>query len=318
RWLALPLLLLVPLLAGALYLGLGTPAALLEQSGGGPGAMDIEAMVDGLAARLEQAPDDAEGWAMLGRSYMVLKRYPEAASAFGRLRELVGDDPRVLVRLADALAMTHQRVSGQPARLLRQALKQDPENVEALWMLGMAEAEKGRYRQALDYWQKAEGLLEEEPQARAELQGLIRDARARLGMAQADQKPQQDTPEPGARKETGTAAIPVEVSLDPALKGAAPADAALFILARAVDGPPMPLAVVRRKVSDLPLTVRLDDSLAMMPQMRISAFPRVRVEARISLSGQAKPGPGDLQARPVEVDTGAPAPVRLLIDQRLP
>ncbi len=328
RWLTLPLLLTVPLLAATLYLALGNPAAIGGRDrplAGVHEVPDIEGMVARLAARLEQEPDNAEGWAMLGRSYMALRRYPEAASAFGRLRELVGDAPQVLVRLADALAMSQQRVSGMPARLLRQALKKEPDNVEALWMLGLAQSEKGRYREALELWARAERQLQGQPAELKELRRLMEEARARLGEAPSPSSGEAAPIKPAGEGTTAErespasgVAIPVEVEIAPELSGKAPPDATLFVFARALQGPPMPLAVVRRRVSDLPLKLSLDDSMAMMPRMRISAFPKVKVEARISLGGQARPAPGDLQAEPVVVETGAPAPVRLVIDQEVP
>ncbi len=329
RWLILPLLLMVPLLATALYLALGNPAAIggaARPQATAHEEIDVEGMVARLAARLEQEPDNAEGWAMLGRSYMALRRYPEAASAFGRLRELVGDDPRVLVRLADALAMSQQRISGQPARLLRQALNQEPDNVEALWMLGLAQAEKGRYREALELWGRAERQLQEQPAELEELHRLMEEARTRLGEAQvsfpgdavAAAPPAGEEAARGAEPPATAVSIPVEVTLAPELAGQAPDDATIFVFARALQGPPMPLAVVRRKLSELPLKLSLDDSMAMMPRLRISAFPKVKIEARISLSGQARAASGDLQATPVVVETASPAPVRLVIDQRVP
>jgi cytochrome c-type biogenesis protein CcmH len=87
----------------------------------------------------------------------------------------------------------------------------------------------------------------------------------------------------------------VSIALDPALAAQTPPEATVFVYAKAVSGPPMPLAAQRIRVAELPVTLTLDDTMAMMPQMRLSAFPQVTVGARISRTGQAMPQPGDLE-----------------------
>ena len=80
----------------------------------------------------------------------------------------------------------------------------------------------------------------------------------------------------------------------------------------------MPLAVKRLRTGDLPVTVTLDDSMAMMPAMRLSAFPEVTVGARISASGQATPASGDLEGEVGPVAPGATSAVDLVIDRIRP
>ena len=112
------------------------------------------------------------------------------------------------------------------------------------------------------------------------------------------------------------AAIVVEVALAPSLMEQTTPTDTLFVLARADSGPPVPLAVARKQVGDLPLKVTLTDAMAMMPAMKLSSFPRVKVSARVSKSGQASSQSGDLAATDVVVDSAKPPQsVQLLINQ---
>jgi cytochrome c-type biogenesis protein CcmH len=120
----------------------------------------------------------------------------------------------------------------------------------------------------------------------------------------------QPAPQPGP-----AAAIDVNVSIAPALADRLPPQTTVFVFARAAAGPPMPLAVQRLTLADLPASVQLDDSMAMMPQMRLSAFPQVVVGARVSPSGQAMPQPGDLQGETGPVASTTAGAVSVTIDQ---
>jgi len=107
------------------------------------------------------------------------------------------------------------------------------------------------------------------------------------------------------------------VSLSAKLKAKAAPEDTVFIFARAAEGPPMPLAVLRKQVRDLPLEFSLDDSMAMAPGMRLSGFPRVIVAARVSKSGEAAPRPGDLQGSSAPVANDAEG-VNVVIDGVVP
>jgi hypothetical protein len=107
-----------------------------------------------------------------------------------------------------------------------------------------------------------------------------------------------------------------EVRLSDALKASVSPDDTVFVFARAVDGPKMPLAIVRKQVRDLPLQFELDDSSAMSPATRLSTAQRVVVGARVSKSGSATPQPGDLQGMSPVVDVGRGG-VRVEIAQTL-
>jgi len=318
QWLGFAVIAFVPVLAGLLYLTLGTPRALVTDtrtpvSAGSEGQhpTDVESMVAGLAERLDDNPDDEQGWFMLGRSYMQLNRYGEAAEAFARLRELVGDAPNVLINQASAVAMANGgSLAGQPRELIQLALEQQPDHPQALWMAATAAHQAADFDTALAYYRRAEPLLQgelkQQVQARiAELSGEEKSGRT------ADAAPAGDP----ATEAAATTSLQVSVDLDPALRERAGDGETVFIFARAVNGPPMPLAVVRKTVADLPVTVTLDETQAMMPQLTLANFDRVLVGARISNSGQPIAQPGDLEGESEPVPTDSPETIAVTIDR---
>lgn len=320
RWVGIAAVVFIPVLSGLLYLALGQPRALSPDArsvaSDAPADIspaDIDAMVSQLAERLEENPDDAEGWFMLGRSYMMLNRYDEAADAFSRLRALVGDVPEVLVREATALAMTRGgSLTGEPTRLVQRVLEQQPDHPQALWMAATAAYQTGDYGTALEYYRRVEPMVEGEQLQ--QVRGMIEE----LALKGDDEQAAAETGETAGQPADAGAALQVNVALSPSLQGRAADGDTVFIFARAVDGPPMPLAVVRKTVADLPVTVTLDDSQAMTPQLKLSEFERVTVGARISGSGQPAARPGDLEGESAPLATGTSKTVEVTIDRVVP
>jgi cytochrome c-type biogenesis protein CcmH len=260
---------------------------------------------------MELTPDNVEGWSMLARTYMVMGQYEKAADALYRVQDLVGENPDIMVDIADALAMQQGgQLDGEPIALLRKALALNPDQLKALWLIGMYEFQKGNAAEALVHWRKLEPMLMNDQESLQELRQLISRAESQTG--QVTVQPTQIAQPVVAN----TGALTVRVSMSPELIGQFGPDDTLFIFARAKSGSPMPLAVYRGRASELPLEVVLDDSMAMTPMMKLSAFPDVSVMARISKSGQAKAAPGDLfgMARG-SVAPGQAEAVSILIDQ---
>lgn len=309
RWLIFVVLFAIPLVSVTLYRTLGNPEALLTESARMESQLDqINAMVDGLAKRLQNEPNDAQGWLMLGRSYKYMGRYAESADAFAEVYRLLGDEPEVLLQYADALGMANEgRLAGKPAELIAKALVKAPDDPTALWLSGMAEAEAGKYREALQHWQKLSEQLPKNSEPYHEVQALIVQASARLGI----EPPASPTETPISR------ALRVNVALAGELSSAVEPTDTVFIYAQALQGPPMPLAIVKKSASELPLTVELNDAQAMMPALRLSNFEQVKINARISKSGQAETQPGDLIGRVEGVSTADTESIDIVIDQRV-
>lgn len=295
----------IPVLAVSLYLALGNTKGLQPDQvaavQGGSGAQghevtpeQISAMVDALAQRLQAEPGNAEGWVMLARSYNALQRYGDAVKAFAKAVELVPNDGQLLADYADAMAMAQGRnLQGEPERLVRRALEIDPRNIKALALAGTVEFEKKNYKAAADHWQQAALLVPPQSDFARSVQNSIAEARKLGGIKAAAAEPAAAPAQPGA---VAVGSISGTVQLAPALAAkVAPTDT-VFVFARAASGPRMPLAIVRKEVKDLPIAFSLDDSMAMAPNMKLSAFEQVVVGARISKSGNATPQPGDLQS----------------------
>ena len=177
------LMLLVPLFTVLIYLQLGSPQLAGLKSGAtasrpaakqGEMPGSIEEMIAGLAQKLEQDPENPEGWYMLGRSYMATEQYDQAARAFERVNQLVADQPQVMLAWADALIRSQGgSTAGRPAELVRRAVQLDPDSATALWLAGMVEAEAGDHHRALAHWRRLEPMLAEDPASRQKIRELI-------------------------------------------------------------------------------------------------------------------------------------------------
>jgi cytochrome c-type biogenesis protein CcmH len=300
----------VPLLAVGLYFAVGNPRALAPvavpaNAGKDVTPQQIEAMVAKLAERMKQNPDDPQGWAMLAKSYAVMGRFEDASAAYGKAIERVPDNPHLLADYADALAMARgQTLLGEPEALIQRALKADPNHLKSLALAGTVAFEKKDYAGSLKYWEKLATLVPPDSEIARGVQSSIAEARGLMGgtsgTAKAADKPA-DTPA-AANTATGVSGT---VTLAPALTAkTAPGDT-VFIFARAAEGPRVPLAILRKKVSDLPITFTLDDSMAMSPAARLSGTPQVVIGARISKSGDAMPKSGDFQGFTKPVNNAA-------------
>ena len=306
----------IPLCALAIYLIAGNPRALApESAGAGDSAhtadgLQLQALVGRLAARLKDNPEDAEGWILLGHSYGALGRFADAAAAYARAAARMPQDAQLLADYADALAMAQGgQLQGEPEKIIARALKADPRNLKALALAGTIAFEKKDYSGAIDRWERILDLAPQDSEFVQSVRASVAEARALLG-ERAPPRKQARLADAAAGGVSGVA------RLSPALAGkVGPADT-VFIFARAAAGPRMPLAVTRKQARDLPVTFRLDDSMAMAPTAKLSDHARVVVGARISKSGNPIPQPGDLEGFSAPVKPGD-AGVVIVIDREL-
>ena len=310
--------LVVPVFAGSLYLLLGQPAALDERARQGVSQGEVEKMVNGLAARLAAKPDDPKGWVVLGRSYRVMGRMQDAANAFQRVGPELDRDPSLLAEYADALgAVANGDLEGKPLELVARALKIDPDNGLALALAAAAAFNRKDMAQAGLHWERLLKLLPPDSEDAKWVAGQLAQIRGAPGMASAAPATAAPAASTAPAVAAGDNTIRGRVSLAPALaKQVLPSDT-VFVFARAAEGPRMPLAVQRARVSDLPLEFKLDDSLAVSPGFKLSSATEVRVEARISRSGSATPAAGDLIGVGPVVKPGA-RELSIQIDQTRP
>lgn len=283
---ALPLLaaLLVPALGLGLYAHWGSSDKVQLAREMREQPRTIEEMTARLEKAVQAQPDSAEGWYFLGRTYMAQERPVDAAKAYERAVQIAGRQPELLGQWAQALYFASQkRFTPEVQALTEDALKADPNEVTSLGLLGIAGFEEGRFKDAIGYWERLIAVLPQDDPSRAALQGGIDRARERLA----------ENGETLPERETLTKSMPqlkVRVDLAAALMDKVQPGDTVFIFARAAEGPPMPLAVKRLTVKDLPAEVVLSDADAMMPQLKISNFPQVQLVARVSREGNAKSG----------------------------
>ncbi len=323
----------VPVFALVVYGFLGNFDALSPRPlAAGPDAEvtneQVAAMVETLAKRMEGRPDDPVGWTLLANAYGAMQRFPEASRAYARAIELSPNNAELLADRADVLAMMQGRsLAGEPTRLAERALLLDPNNLKALALAGSGAFERKEFAKAVGYWSKARQLAPPGSDFAAGLDNSLTEARAlAAGSATGSATVPAAASAPVAISSAtavvaapgaASAVVSGRVSLAAALTArAAPTDT-VFIFARAAEGPRMPLAIVKRQVSELPFSFTLDDSMAMSPEMRLSKFANVVVGARISKSGQATPASGDLTGQSMPLKLGG-RPIELVIDSVQP
>lgn len=311
--LALLLVLLIPLASVSLYLKIGNPGAMLPQqqaqTAEGFGLLRSDVALQELEAKLAAKPQNPDGWLILARSYAELQRYADSVRAYEHLVKLVPNESQIWTNYADVMAMNNnQSLLGEPTKLINKALQLDPENTTALALAGSSDMERGDFAAAIMHWQKLLNLLPPDyPQIQMIHDGINqarvflskqKGGREMLAKLTAANPPDKAVANPAM-------AITGRVTLSPALLANVAPDDFVFILARAAEGPKMPLAVIRKQVKDLPMNFVLDDSMAMQPQLKLSGFSQVVVIARVSKSGTPMAQPGDLEGTAGVVKPGA-------------
>ncbi|MCI4567198.1 tetratricopeptide repeat protein [Lysobacter sp. CFH 32150] len=287
----------------ALYQLVGTPTALDAQALAMPPTLD-DAIVQ-LEAQLDRDPKQPDGWRLLGQAYTTEQRFADAREAYAKAVALAPRDADVLVEAAQARAMaaSERRFDDAAIALLQRALQAQPQHQRARWFLGIAQRQAGKHADAAKTWESL--LPQVDARTAATLRPQIDAARTAAGLP----------PLPAPAAATGDHTITVKVQLDPDLASRVRLrhDSNIFVIARIPSGPPMPVAVEKHSVQELPFTATLDDGDSPMPTQKLSSLQEVEVIARLSGSGNAMPQEGDLESAPVRVRLPATAPVELTI-----
>jgi cytochrome c-type biogenesis protein CcmH len=314
---ALLLALWLPAASIGLYVLLGNPqattsaAATIARHSTQP--EQVQQMVAALAGRLKAQPDDLDGWTMLGRSYVALGRYRDAATALQRASALAPGDASLLADLADVTAMAQGRkFAGEPTRLIQKSLDIDPKHVKALALAGSAAFDAQDYEGARSFWQRLLAVVPADSPLARSVQGSLAQAQQQAAGGAAAVATAANEPAAAA-----TLGLSGQVTVSAELASRVGAGDTLFVFARAVQGPRMPLAIVKRTAASLPASFALDDSMAMSPALRLSGYSEVIIGARISQSGNATPQSGDLIGQSAPVRVGA-KDLRIVIDRVQP
>ena len=323
--------LIIPVSAVSLYLLLGNTKALLPQppvkqmefigNNSSPeeeGHKEILSMVDNLIKRLENEPDNLEGWNMLGRTYAIMGRFNEAREIYEKLLLNSPDSPEALVNLADVFAMTQDgSLMGRPTELITKALSIDPINPKALALAGTAKFEQGEFIKAAGYWEELLAIIPEESKLAKSVSGSIQQAKA---LASSDDGSVLVAKQSISKQNTDSAtkvSVSGVVNISPDLKDKISPEDKLYIYARAKNGPRMPLAIVILEAKNLPAKFTLKDGMGMNPNLKLTSFPEVIISARITKSGKAMPTSGDLQGFSEVIQIGNQN-VNVLINKQIP
>ncbi len=335
RIVALTLGMIIPAASGVLYWTLGNPAAMTHpavssaasQGGAGEDAQmadGLNVLIEQLRKKLEQSPDDPVGWGLLARSYMAMERYADAVPIFEKATKLDPDNASLLADYADALGV-HQgrKLDGRPETLIQKALKLDPHNVKALMLSGTIAYNRKDFARAAKEWEDAHAYLPPDDQESSEqLQASIAEAKRRLGgpsmnMLVANPPMEAAKPVKPATQSGQSRAITGKVVLGKNFAGKGSLPDTLFVFAKDVAGPPMPVSIVRASSKDLPFTFRLDDSTSPMPSRKLSDIDTVVIVARLSKSGRAMAESGDLEGMSQPIKPGTEN-ITVVIDRERP
>jgi cytochrome c-type biogenesis protein CcmH len=337
---AIALAICLPAASVLMYRAVGEPAALdPARMAAAPAAdaqhnMDMAQAIAGLRAKLEQSPDNPEGWALLGRAYQAAGQFAESRDALKHAYDLVPENQDLAVEYAQAMALANEgrRIEGDSRKLIEDVLKIDPDHQRALWLFGISDYQAGNYDGAITSWNRLLPNLPADSDIAMSVRAQIAEAQKLGGTL-----PMVETtgaPDPSSTSTTIEAApattptapetagdgprLTVKVALDPKLADKLDPQATLFVFARAANGPPMPLSIQRLSAASLPITVTLDESMGMVPNVKLSMFPQVIIGARISKSGQAMPQSGDLQTLSAPIDVTHKDPIAIVIDSVVP
>jgi cytochrome c-type biogenesis protein CcmH len=314
KGLGMMLVVVFPVAGLMLYDTVGMPEALdmrpppQEQNGAhasGPGD-EMNELLLSLEQRLQQNPDDIDGWMLLGRTYKSMQRYITAEAALRRAAELAPDNALVKVELAEAMlyASGQAEISADARSVLEEAIAIDPMIQKGLWLLGMAEAQSGNDARAIELWERLMPQLDPASAIANSLTEQLAQARARQGQPAS----------PSVPVVTG---VPVEVSLGSESGGLDTSRAVLFIFAHPVGASGMPLAVQRIQAPRFPFKLTLGDA-DTLGQASLSDHEQLSISARLSLSGTANAGSGDINATAELFTTGGENIVRLVLDKPVP
>ena len=338
---------ILPVSALGFYYFVGTPESfsLLKQGasqqnisqaqqGKAPLDPEVTQMLIAIEERLKEKPDDAKGWELLSSTYLKVGRYDDAKRSLINLMRIRGESAELLTSIADVTARAARgSFIGEPQELLSRALAINPEFPQALWMIGLASAQSQDRTTAIKYWNQLVPLLNDSPQQQEELRQLIQQAEIGLAKQQPSNgesaptvaaapignqiaNEQTETNKTNAENDASKG-ISVSVSIAPSmLEKAKPTDL-VFVIAKATQGPPAPLAVKRLTVADLPTTINLKDTDAMLEQFKLSLFENVSISARVARSGNPVAQNGDLQSNIIETKNNTDKLIELEISSEI-
>ena len=288
---------------------------------------DMVELTEQLAQRLEQSPDNPQGWLLLASSYTALEEHDKAVTAYQQAERYAELEAWAQISYAQALLVADGSLNAKAKNLLEVAIATSPDDTRGLFLIGLAYLERADYLQTISYWERLLTLLEvDDPLADAVEEKLIEVRTLATEVAETSQdepqpdpsdKQAQDSEVIQATSEETPCFISINVTIDAEFSSKISPQDTLFVYAKAATGPPMPLAIKQFSADALPLKTCLGPEDAMMENMTINNFDPIQIIARVSKSGLAAPQPGDMQALSEPLPTKNGSVVSLLIDEIL-
>lgn len=273
------------------------------------------ASLEELRTQVHDHPRDVSAWLALAELYREGRDNAAARDALAKVVALHGMTAASWADYADVLgSLAGGSLTGPAGSAIDQALALDPTNAKALWLKASQAHEQGRFADALTWWHKLRAELPADSADARIIDGNIAEDTRLGGLTPVAVASRQATSAPDAAP---GAQVSGTVAIDSRLAARVQPDSTLFIYAKAADSPGPPLAVLRTAPKDWPVRFRLDDSMAMLPSRRLSQFDKVVVEARISRSGQATPGSGDLFVTSPAVNPSSGQRLALVINHEI-
>lgn len=343
--LALTISVFVPMLALLLYLDLGMHNASEEsfiasqQQTQTEEQPSVEEMTRQLEAKIEKDGGSVKEWIMLGRSHKYLGDNEQAANAFGVALEQDANNAQLMLERAEVLALVNNRVFSDEARaLVLKAYALEPDNANTLWFAGVAEFQYGNHHKAIEHLAKLLPMAGGEEDVMKSIVAIISQSRQALiaagedmpeleqilgieglmAKAKAAQQAEVSAAPASAPAETSATRLQVSVAVSDQVRQKFNANDIVFVYAKAKQGPRMPLAAERMTLAALPATVMLDDSMAMVEGMNLSAFDELVISARVSKTGSAIAQSGDYIGQANVTDKKADAAINIVIDTVVP
>lgn len=270
-------------------------------------AKDLADFALGLRSKLREKPDDTTGWMLLGRVFSSLNRFDSATQAFDKSLQISPNNTATLISYSQALMMQGDESSAQQAKqLLQRLLRVEPDNSNAMGMLAVVAAQLGDKDLAIQNWQQLKSFVDEsDPNYQ-----LINQRIAELSGEENSELLSPDT---------APTVITINIALDKMLDSKLPENGYLFVFAQDASGAVrMPAAVVKSRLSELPISIELSDANAMMPNYKLSQLTEARLVARISLDENVATAAGELQGEiVVTIQAGTSSQQQITIDEEL-
>ena len=325
-WLSIAVLVfVVPVSSLLLYSVLGQPAALdpLALTQGVDASAEVTPeklteMATALTRRLQDEPNNMDGWVMLGRVQRARGHFDESAEAYAKALAMSRDDNLSIERAEVLAQMNGGSFAGEPWAIIQRVLAADPHHLNALFLAGSASYAELNFRSALRFWERAREVVPVDSPDAPELDRAIAEARDKMGLPAIPPRAlETDAQSQASKAARAAASISGRVTLVKELKGlVAPSDT-VFVYATPVTGSRMPIAILRTTADKLPLDFVLDDSMAMSPTSKLSDMDEVTVRVRISKSGQATAQAGDYGVSLSPVKPGSKG-LNLMVRDTLP